>query len=1377
KGKSITNDDGTLEGDEVDLEADEDIVNREGTIKANTSLAMTAGGDVRNESVVRRRGNNTNSEDYVSRSSITSGGTMSLKAGSDIVNQGSDISSDGMMSLDAGRDIVVHADQLNSKRDTGSVQTQSTTHSRATISSGGNLISKSGRDTVIVGGDINVDGSAAIETGGDLKLIAVKDTKVTKSSKYSKSGGWFGRTQIDKKTQIDTKVNGSSLNIGGDAVVDAKGDIQLHSSQVNIDGNANVHADGDILLTSDRGGRVTHETRTKKGFMHSSGRTKDSIDLKSVGSGITSKGSMVVDAGGSMLLHGSDVKADGNLAMTAEKGIGILESENIKDSKTSSYEENGFWQSKRSESQDSYLTHTGSTVDSGGNLDLKSNEDIVIRGSIINTKGNANIDAAKGLTIESVVDQEFHSKFDEETNFAGIDLSVDLSRLGASASMSQTGDRKSSETTSLTQQGSQLNIGGNLVTKSGGDTNVIGSTVIANGDVDMDAGGNLNILSAEETQTMIEKDASVRNTITASVGNAWADTVHDVIDNVNNLQESEPGDGKASKVNQAAKQYKAVRSAVKAAGTVKNIARSASTAGTMGFYASVKQESQVKETERKNDNTNNKASAIVSRGGNLSLKADKDLTIRGSAVAAAGDIALDGDQVTIEAAENTLSNRESSHDYTQSQELFNTSGVLDGPTIGKADGSKKGQGSTWSNSRVNAGGTLTIKSRKDTIVSGAHVEADVVDLDGVGGTLKISSKQDTYTRDDESVGYSLGNSNSYNKAVDKADKAWVSDQTMIIGRKEVKGSLDTIENTGAVIANAEITRDENGRITGMKDKGNMNLTAETIVVNDLEDRDYQYSEGIGIGISGTNGLANTGKDFGSGSTNLKFSNSGHDKAQTTRGTFGKGSVTAKTVVKDGKVASTSDLNRDVSKRQTITKDKTLGGFDLDVTVDNRALTDTGGYVSDSVEDLAGLPGNAVQAGGRVVRASGDLADAVGKDLTGHEGVRDNGGFLGDYGNKTKLREASLRFGEQNKHAANVLKNPDAHTPQERNAALQTFNEYASREFGVKGSSSTSGYNGTELAKNPERDSAMADGKPILKSTKAGLYDKDNKSIHINDKYQDGSTKQLATVNGHELKHMLDSRQKKGTTESGANRFGDQSHNALSDEIGGGSSGDYASHQKWTTTHTKDGGFDRGNSLAGDATDVDAMAPAVAYGLVVGAGAITNLAVDYYSEYKKSKKDSIEDYWVSGEYPEFRGTVQLAVGGIGAAAGGGIGSLGIGMVSKVGLGMAVGGTATALTNQLLEENDSVVVGGLSGGTGIVLGNVLNIGTSKALSSLNQSLSITKTLGKTLRYGMEITRKEPSLPYALGTVVSNAGTDIGTSVLKTELENNSEGKNEK
>ncbi|MBT5856041.1 filamentous hemagglutinin N-terminal domain-containing protein, partial [bacterium] len=47
KGKSITNDDGTLEGDEVDLEADEDIVNREGTIKANTSLAMTAGGDVR----------------------------------------------------------------------------------------------------------------------------------------------------------------------------------------------------------------------------------------------------------------------------------------------------------------------------------------------------------------------------------------------------------------------------------------------------------------------------------------------------------------------------------------------------------------------------------------------------------------------------------------------------------------------------------------------------------------------------------------------------------------------------------------------------------------------------------------------------------------------------------------------------------------------------------------------------------------------------------------------------------------------------------------------------------------------------------------------------------------------------------------------------------------------------------------------------------------------------------------------------------------------------------------------------------------------------------------------------------------------------------
>ena len=83
------------------------------------------------------------------------------------------------------------------------------------------------------------------------------------------------------------------------------------------------------------------------------------------------------------------------------------------------------------------------------------------------------------------------------------------------------------------------------------DINIIGTTVAANGDVDADA-TNINILSAEEVETSMNKDASLTQTVRAGIGNAWVDTAHSAVDAYESVQDSinsdESGANTAAKV-------------------------------------------------------------------------------------------------------------------------------------------------------------------------------------------------------------------------------------------------------------------------------------------------------------------------------------------------------------------------------------------------------------------------------------------------------------------------------------------------------------------------------------------------------------------------------------------------------------------------------------------------------------------------------------------------------------------------------------------------------------------------------------------------------------------------------------------------------------
>jgi len=261
-------------------------------------------------------------------------------------------------------------------------------------------------------------------------------------------------------------------------------------------------------------------------------------------------------------------------------------------------------------------------------------------------------------------------------------------------------------------------------------------------------------------------------------------------------------------------------------------------------------------------------------------------------------------------------------------------------------------------------------------------------------------------------------------------------------------------------------------------------------------------------------------------------------------------------------------------------------LDVHAKADVRVVTDTVTYVKESKDNVRNFGSNVSSASTRVNRAANDLTDAAVKDVGRDEGVLANGGLLGDYQNKTNLREASLEFSAANQASAAILKNPDQYTPEEVGAAQQKFNEYASTQFGVTGLKGTSQFDGDELAKNARTDQAIADGQVIKKSATKGFYDKSNKTININARAQDGSTQDLVTTDGHELKHFIDQQQRKTTTEAGAERFGNQAAGAFQDELGGGAGVNFEGHQLWVNSSSVLAGFSGENSAAANATEID-----------------------------------------------------------------------------------------------------------------------------------------------------------------------------------------------
>nr|WP_283247323.1 hemagglutinin repeat-containing protein [Enterobacter mori] len=263
--------------------------------------------------------------DVGTTASITATDGLVMRAGQDINVTGANVSAGGSLGMAAGNDINITANEMatsegRSGRNRTTTEMVSVTHQGSTVTAGGGLTLQAGNDVNARAAAMAAEGDVGIQAGRDVNLLAEATT-----ARSSSQGG--------KKTVIDESVRqqGTAIASGGNTVILAGRDVTAQATEVTAQGDIGVAAGRDVNLTTatESDYHFQEQTKTKKGFL--SKKTTHTIEEDSA---TREKGSLLsgdnvtVSAGNNLLLKGSAVAGDGDVALSAGNNVDIVAATN-----------------------------------------------------------------------------------------------------------------------------------------------------------------------------------------------------------------------------------------------------------------------------------------------------------------------------------------------------------------------------------------------------------------------------------------------------------------------------------------------------------------------------------------------------------------------------------------------------------------------------------------------------------------------------------------------------------------------------------------------------------------------------------------------------------------------------------------------------------------------------------------------------------------------------------------------------------------------------------------------------------------------------------------------------------------------------------------
>lgn len=790
-----------------------------------------------------------------------------------------------------------------------------------------------------IGGIIQGDSSLQAVAGRDINAAT------TLADARSVSGdNRFSRTTIDSVSGIYVQGDDGRLTLHSGR------DITLNGAQVVASGER-----GEVQLVAGRDIQLNDVTTAwRDNLVWDADNALSQSQSSSTGSEVTGKGSVTLSAGNDLSARGALLSSGAALNLGAGNNVTLAAGENSQDlDERHKVTGSSGWLSKtatRTQDSVSRQTAQGSELN-GDSVGITAGNDLTVRGSSVAGSGDVALRAGNDLRIDTQdeYNSEQHLKQEKKSGL--------MSSGGIGFSYGTQSVKTTDTGADVTRAGSTVgSVNGDLTLRAGDNLTVNGSDLIAGQDMAL-SGKNVAITAAEnqsqQTHVVEQKTSGLTLALSGAAGSALNSVV----------QATQDAKSAGSSRLQALQGVKAALSGVQAGQAARlDAAQGNDPTNNNTVGVSLSYGSQSSKSTQRSEQTTAQGSSLTA-GRDLSITArEGDLNAVGSQMKAGNDVALSASRdLNLISAENTslLEGKNESKGGTVGVGIGVGSGgwgISVSASVNKGKGSESGNGTTHSETTVDAGNSLILNSGRDTTLTGAQVSGDTVIAD-IGRNLTLTSEQDSDRYDSKQQNASAGGSFTFgsmsgsasvNLSKDKMHSNYdsVVEQTGIFAGK---GGYDITvgEHTqldGAVIGSTA-TADKNRLDTGTLGWGDIDNRADF----KTEHQSVGFSTGGSIGSQFAGNMANGLLTGGN--------NEGHDSS-TTHAAVSDGDIIVRD--KDKQQQDVANLSRDVEHaNQTLSPI-----FDKEKEQQRLQQTQLIGEIGNQVADIARTEGqiSAINAG-------------------------------------------------------------------------------------------------------------------------------------------------------------------------------------------------------------------------------------------------------------------------------------------------------------------------------------------------------------------------------------------------------------------------------
>uniref|UniRef100_UPI00073D904F hemagglutinin repeat-containing protein n=1 Tax=Entomohabitans teleogrylli TaxID=1384589 RepID=UPI00073D904F len=536
-------------------------------------------------------------------------------------------------------------------------------------------------------------------------------------------------------------------NAGGKMTLAALNDIRLDASQLSGQGDVLLQAGHDLTL-----GTLTQTHSEHSRFGKNNWRTL--TRYQDSGSTLSAAGDLTLLAGNHLTATAATLSADkaltlqsgGDMAISAGRGGYHLTEHSRQASK-------GLLSGRSSERHDEVIINRAHGASLGGDsITLISGRDLTISGSSVAGTRDVALQAGRNLTVTTAAESvdEIHWRKEQKTGLSGtggIGFSYGSQQIRVTDSADTLGGRGSIVGSSQ----------GRLTLSAGNRLDVQGSELIAGRDMAL-VGREVAITDARESSVQRHQVEQKSSGFTLALSGAAGSALNTAVQTAQSAREE--NDSRLS----ALTATKAALSGVQAAQALRlDNAQGEAGGGNNTVGISLSYGSQSSTSTQTQTRSQAQGSALIA-GNNLSITATGgDVTVQGSQLQAGRDMLLSAERdVNLLSAQNTqrLEGKNDSRGGSVGVGIGVGSGgwgISVSASMNQGKGSERGNGTTHSETMLNAGRQVTIISGRDTTLSGAQVSGETVKA-RVGRNLTLASQQDSSRYDMKQQNASAGGS-------------------------------------------------------------------------------------------------------------------------------------------------------------------------------------------------------------------------------------------------------------------------------------------------------------------------------------------------------------------------------------------------------------------------------------------------------------------------------------------------------------------------------------------------------------------------------------------------------------------------------------------